>query len=78
MRWLGYEPGQAVDPDEGQVLLSGRHPVTGERIISAGSHGCCHLRTGQPTLAAGFSQALEDLWNARDGSALLGLPLYRH
>ena len=48
---LGLAAGQRVHPYDLQVLLGGRSPVTGERIITAqGSHGRRHLKVGKPTL----------------------------
>ena len=47
---LGFCSGESVDPEELRVLLTGRNPRTGERIISAsGSHARRHLRVGTPS-----------------------------
>ena len=73
---LGIRPGEIVDPKELQVLLTGRNPRTGERIISAsGSHGRRNLRVGSPTVDASVSAAGVDLWDERDAAALVGLSL---
>ena len=73
---LGFCSGEIVDPRELRVLLSGRNPRTGERIISAsGSHGRRHLRVGKPTIDASGTAAGVDLWDERDAAALVGLSL---
>ena len=73
---LGFCSGEIVDPEERRVLLTGRNPRTGERIISAsGSHGRRHLRVGAPTVDASVSAVGVDLWDERDAAALVGLPL---
>ena len=73
---LGIRPGEIVDPKELRVLLTGRNPRTGERIISAsGSHGRRHLRVGAPTVDASVSAAGVDLWDERDAAARVDLSL---
>ena len=73
---LGFCSGESVDPEELRVLLTGRNPRTGERIISAsGSHGRRHLRVGTPTIDASATAAGVDLWDERDAAALVGLSL---
>ena len=73
---LGIRPGEIVDPEELRVLLTGRNPRTGERIISAsGSHGRRHLRVGTPTIDASATAARVDLWDERDAAARVELSL---
>ncbi len=73
---LGFSSGEIVDPGELRVLLTGRNPRTGKRIISAsGSHGRRHLRVGTPTIDASATEAEVDLWDERDAAALVGLSL---
>ena len=82
-RWSGgglspleFRSGEIVDPEELRVLLTGRNPRTGKRIISAsGSHGRRHLRVGKPTIDASAAAAEVDLWDERDAAALVGLSL---
>ena len=73
---LGFSSGEIVDPEELRVLLTGRNPRTGQRIISAsGSHGRRHLGVGKPTIDASAAAAGVNLWDERDAAALVGLPL---
>ena len=73
---LGFRSGEIVDTEELRVLLTGRNPRTGKRIISAsGSHGRRHLRAGTPTIDASAAAAGVDLWDERDAAALVGLSL---
>ena len=73
---LGFRSGEIVDPEELRVLLTGRNPRTGQRIISAsGSHGRRHLRVGRPTIDASTAAAGVDLWDERDAAAMVGLSL---
>ncbi len=64
---LGLQAGDPVDIDDLAVMLAGRLPATGERLVSAaGSHGRVHLASGKPTLEPHGSQPL---YNARDAQA---------
>ena len=52
-------------------VLSGRHPVSGERLVSArGSAGRWALKVGQPTRLDGGGEALYDV---RDAASVLGI-----
>ena len=67
---LGLEANQPVDPNHLQVLLSGRHPRTGERIITAqGSNGRRHLKVGEPTLILGSAEPDREWFSLKDAAA---------
>lgn len=64
---LGLRAGDTVNTEDLAVMLAGRLPATGERLLSAaGSHGRVHLAAGRPTLERAGAAALYD---ARDGQA---------
>ena len=64
---LGLRPGDEVNTQDLAVMLTGRLPATGERLLSAaGSHGRVHLAAGRPTLEPADGEALYD---ARDAQA---------
>ena len=70
---LGLKQGQKVDPRDLELLLSGRHHLTGERIITAqGNHGRRHLRVGQPTLILP-DEPEREWFNHHDAAAKCGL-----
>jgi conjugative relaxase-like TrwC/TraI family protein len=77
-RWLGtgaeaFGLAGAVDPGEFQRVLEGRHPHTGERLITAqGSSQRKHLAVGT---AAGYTDTGEALYALPDAALLLGLRL---
>lgn len=64
---LGLADGDLVDADDLAVMLAGRLPATGERLLGAtGNHGRVHLQAGQPTLTPAHG---EPLWSAADAQA---------
>ena len=64
---LGLADGDAVDAEDLAVMLAGRLPATGERLLGAtGNHGRVHLRAGRPTLTPADGEAL---WSAADAQA---------
>jgi conjugative relaxase-like TrwC/TraI family protein len=76
-RWLGAGAETlglvgVVDPGEFQRVLEGRHPHTGERLITAqGSSQRQHLAVGT---AAGYGDDGEAYYTLPDAARLLGLP----
>jgi TrwC relaxase len=76
-RWLGAGAETlglvgVVDPGEFQRVLEGRHPHTGERLITAqGSSQRQHLAVGT---AAGYGDDGEVYYTLPDAARLLGLP----
>jgi TrwC relaxase len=77
-RWLGTGAealglAGVVDPGEFQRVLEGRHPHTGERLITAqGSSQRKHLAVGT---AAGYTDNGEAIYALPDAALLLGLRL---
>ena len=77
-RWLGTGAealglAGVIDPGEFQRVLGGRHPHTGERLITAqGSSQRKHLAVGT---AAGYTDSGEALYALPDAALLLGLRL---
>lgn len=64
---LGLVDGDLVDAEDLAVMLAGRLPATGERLLGAtGNHGRVHLRSGRPTLTPSDGEAL---WSAGDAQA---------
>lgn len=64
---LGLRAGDEVNTEDLAVMLAGRLPATGERLLSAaGSHGRVHLAAGRPTLEPPTG---ESLYDARDAQA---------